>query len=70
MSPRLGTTALVLLPDSHVTIGTIQQTQDATNLLWVYRHTSRHAAWPTVILRFIECRWKTRRYQHRIWLCE
>jgi len=26
----------------------------------VYRHNSRHAAWPTVILRFVETRWKTR----------
>ena len=49
----------VLSPDSHVTFGTIQQTQDAVNVLWVYRHNSRHAAWPTVILGFMETRWKT-----------
>ena len=28
-------------------------------MLWVYRHNSRHAAWPTVILRLIATRWKT-----------
>jgi len=27
--------------------------------LWVCRRNSRHAAWPTVILRFMETRWKT-----------
>ena len=27
-------------------------------MLWVYRHNSRHADWPTVILRFMETRWK------------
>ena len=45
----------------HVAIGTIQQTQDAASVLWVYRHNSWHAAWPTVILRFtrMETRWKT-----------
>jgi len=42
----------VLSPDSHVTIGTIQQMQDAANVHWVCRHNSRHAAWPTVVLRF------------------
>jgi len=51
----------VLLIESHVAIGTIQQTQDAASVLWVYRHNSRHAAWPTVILRFtrMETGWKT-----------
>ena len=34
----------ILSPDSHVTIGTIHQTQDAASVLWVYRHNSRHAA--------------------------
>jgi len=42
-----------------VTIGTIQKTQDAASGLWVYRPNSWHAAWPTVILRFMETRWKT-----------
>ena len=36
-----------------------QQTQDAATVLWIYRHNSWHAAWPTVILRFMEIRWKT-----------
>jgi len=46
----------VLSADSLVTIRTIQQTQDAANVLWVglYRHNSRHAAWPTIILRYME----------------
>ena len=48
-----------LSPDAHVTTGTIQQTQEAANVLWVYRHNSWHTAWPTVILRFMETRWKT-----------
>jgi len=40
---------------------TIQQTQDAASVLWVYRRNSWHAAWPIVILRFtrMETRWKT-----------
>jgi len=33
--------------------------QDAGSVLWVYRHNSWHAAWPTVILRFMETRWRT-----------
>ena len=45
--------------DSHVTIGTIQQTEGTANVLWVDRHNSRHAASPTVILRLMETRWKT-----------
>jgi len=49
----------VLSPDSHVTIGTIQQIQDAAYVHWVYRQNSRHAASPTVILRFVVIRWKT-----------
>jgi len=49
----------VLSADSHVTIGTIQQIQDAAKVLCVYRHNSRHAASPTVILRFMEICWKT-----------
>jgi len=49
----------VLLIESHVTIGTIQQTQDAASVFWAYRLNSWHAAWPTVILRFMETRWKT-----------
>jgi len=49
----------VLLIVAHVTVGTIQQTQDAVSVLWVYRHNSWHAVWPTVILRFMETRWKT-----------
>ena len=28
-------------------------------MLCVYRHNSRHAAWPTIILRFMEICWKT-----------
>jgi len=47
------------LIESSVTIGTIQQTQDAASVLRVYRHNRWHAAWPTVILRFMETRWKT-----------
>jgi len=35
----------VLSPDSHVTIGTIQQTHPTE--LWVWRHNCTHAAWPT-----------------------
>jgi len=27
----------VLSPDSHVTVGTIQQKEEATDVLWVYR---------------------------------
>ena len=49
----------VPLPDSLVTIRTIQQMQDAASVLCVYRQSSRHAAWPTVILRFVEICWKT-----------
>jgi len=49
----------VLLIESHVAIGMIQQTQDAASVLWVYRHNKWHAAWPTLILRFMETRWKT-----------
>jgi len=49
----------VLLIESHVAIDTIQQTQDAASALWVYRHNRWHAAWPTVMLRFIETLWKT-----------
>jgi len=37
------------LIESHVTIGTIQQTQDAASVLWVYRHNSCHAARPVVL---------------------
>jgi len=49
----------VLLIESHVAISTIKQTQDAASVLWVCRHNSWQAAWPTVILRFMETRWKT-----------
>jgi len=42
-----------LLKESHITIGTIQQTQDIASVLLVYGHNSWHAAWPTVILRFM-----------------
>jgi len=49
----------VLSPDSHVTIGTIKQIQDAANVHWVHLHNSRHATWPMVTLRFIIIRWKT-----------
>jgi len=51
----------VLFMESHVTIGTIQQTQDAASVLWVYRHNSWHAAWSTVMLMFIfmGTRWNT-----------
>jgi len=38
-----------LSPNSHLTVDTIDQTQDAVNVLWIRRHYSRHAAWPTVI---------------------
>jgi len=48
---------LGLLIESHFAIGTIQQTQDAASVLWVYRHNSWHAPWPTVILRFMETLW-------------
>ena len=34
----------ILWIESHVTIGTIQQTQDAANVLLIYRHKSWHAA--------------------------
>jgi len=34
----------VLLIESHVTIGTIQQTQDTASVLGVYRHNRWHAA--------------------------
>jgi len=44
--------------ESNVIIGTIQQTQEAANVLWVYRHNRWHAAWPTLILKFMETRWK------------
>jgi len=49
----------IRLIESRVTIGTIQQTQDAASVLWVYRHKSWHATWPTVILIFMETRWRT-----------
>jgi len=49
----------VLSPESHVAIGTIRQTQDAANVICVYRHNSWYAAWPTVILRFMETHWET-----------
>jgi len=42
-----------------VTIDTIHKTQDAVKVLWVCRHYSRHAAWPTVVLRFMKTCWKT-----------
>ena len=38
----------VLSPDSHATTDTIQQTTGSSQR-WVWRHNSRHAAWPTVI---------------------
>jgi len=44
----------VLLIESHETIGAVQQSQGAASVLWVYRHNSWHAAWLTVISRFIE----------------
>jgi len=44
---------------SHVTTGTIEQTQDAANVLWVYRHNRWHATWPTVVLIFRKDRWNT-----------
>jgi len=34
----------VLLTESNVTIGTIQQTQDAASVLRIYRHNRRHVA--------------------------
>jgi len=47
-----------LYPSSHLTIDTLHQTQNAVKVLWVCQHHSRHAAWPTVILRFMKTRWK------------
>jgi len=38
---------------------TIHQTQDVVKVHWVRRHYSRHAPWPTVILKFVKTRWKT-----------
>jgi len=55
----------VLSMESHITIGTIQQTQDSANVLWLYRHNSWHAAWPAVILRFMGTRWQCRPWQMR-----
>ena len=52
----------------HVAIGTIQQTQDAASVLWVYGHNSWHTAWPTVMLRFMETRWKTLVLSHESWI--
>jgi len=51
----------VLSRDLHVAIDTIHRTQDAANVLWVYRHNSPHAAWPTGnrVFIFMEARWKT-----------
>jgi len=49
---------LVLSPNSHVQSVRCSKHR-TTNVLWLYRHNSRHAAWPTVILRFIATRWKT-----------
>jgi len=46
----------VFSTDLHVTIGMIQQIQDAANTLWVYRPNSRHAAGPTVILGYMKTR--------------
>jgi len=57
-----------LSPNSHVTVDTIHQTQDAVKVCWVCWHNSRHAAWPTVILRFMKTRWRTWRYRHKTWL--
>jgi len=57
----------LLLIEPHVTIDMIQWTQDAANVLWAYRHNSWQA-WPTVILRFMETRWKARRYHHESWI--
>jgi len=45
--------------NSHLTIDTIHQTQDAVIVIWVCQHYSRQAAWPTVILRYMKTRWKT-----------
>jgi len=39
-----------LSPNSHLTIDTIHQTQDAVEVLWVCRRYSRYAAWSTFIL--------------------
>ena len=60
----------VLSPDSHVTIGTIQQMQGAANVHRAYWHNSRHAAWPTITLRFMETRWKTLALSTGIWIGE
>ena len=30
---------------------------ERSHVLWLWRHNSRHTAWPTVILRFMETRW-------------
>jgi len=49
----------VLLIESHVPIGTIQQMQDAASEFWICGHNGWHAAWPAVILIFMETRWKT-----------
>jgi len=60
----------ILSPDSHVTINTIHQTQDAANVLWVWRHIvgmrfNQRSYWDS---------WKLGgrpwRYQHEIWLHE
>jgi len=48
----------VLSPDSHVTIGTIQQTEEAANVLWVYRLTQgSHCCFFHPYLFFFECIW-------------
>jgi len=51
--------------ESHITIGTMQQTQDAASALWVYRHNSCHATWPTVMLTFMGSRWNTQAWSPR-----
>jgi len=52
----------VLSPDSHLTIDTIHQAQNAANVLLVWRHYSWHVASPAVMfimLRFTIARCKT-----------
>jgi len=45
------------LIESHITIGTIQQTQPVC-FDFEYIDTSWHTACPTVILKFMETHWK------------
>jgi len=58
----------VLLIESHITIGMIQQRPDVASVLCVSRHCSWHAAWPTVRLKSWKLVGILWRYHHESWM--